>query len=115
MTAVADVKLVIETLIGRTLTNDQLNRIGDRLLEMGGYTAKMLPTGVIHTEFTFNLPQPVIADPLNPTAEEKAQYAKTLLAWVPREFVKAIARRETQSTFGNVITAAESAAADDIS
>lgn len=55
MAAVADATLIIETLLGRTLTAEQLGRIGDAYVLADPYNLGSY------------------ADPQNPTNEEKAQ------------------------------------------
>jgi hypothetical protein len=76
MTAVTDAKTVIETLIGRTLTNDQLGRIGARFKEADE-----------DEQFEIQMPGHlgVFADPDNPTNEEMAQlFLDTVLVFSKR-------------------------------
>lgn len=60
MTNITDAKLVIETLIGHTMTNEALTRIADAYLEADPHS--LIKNGSV-----------VLADPDNPTADEKAQ------------------------------------------
>jgi hypothetical protein len=65
MTAVADATTVIETLLGRTLTAQQLQSIGNRMVQADPYgIARRSPRGDDPGYF---------ADYDNPTNEEKAQ------------------------------------------
>jgi wyosine [tRNA(Phe)-imidazoG37] synthetase (radical SAM superfamily) len=84
MTAVADAKTVIETLIGRTLSNDQLQRIGQRY--------KRLDDGGVEIEIPSGLG--VYADPNNPTNEELAQTFLDFTLALSKEAVRSVAKIE---------------------
>ena len=77
MSNTTDAKLVIETLLGRTMTNEALTRVADAYLLADPHS--LVKDGTV-----------VLADPNNPTADEKAQLFLLTL------------KRSGQSVVGNV-------------
>ena len=95
MTAVTDATTVIETLLGRTLTAEQLIRIGDAFAVVDIYGLA-----------TF-------ADPENPTNEEKAQlFLDTNLKWGQQVVEQANRIIETDAVQSTIDTNVATAVAD---
>jgi hypothetical protein len=104
MSAATDIKLIAETLLGKTLTAAQLTRIADGFLSAGRHGIRMpLQIGV----------EPEIADRSNPTAEEKAEYCMAVLRWFPREVLRLNARYLANKTAQQQARDDEQAAAAD--
>ena len=101
MTAVTDFKLVVETILGHTVTNVGLIRIGNAY-------AIADPHSLVHNGDI------VYADPENPTNEEKAQLFLMTLKKSGQEVVKHVAAKAADDAAAAAKAAAEAAAADDM-
>lgn len=106
MTALTDAKSILETLIGRTLTADQLNRIGNAFVEQDPYDIGGWDDGG----------DPPI--PRQPTNEEVAQHLLDTLKQYGRSIVAGAAKRskttELEGTIDSEVQAAVDAALADI-
>ena len=100
MTAIADATAVANLLIGRTLTGPELNRIGDAYFAADPHS--LIRRGVV-----------VIADPENPTNEEKAQLFLDSMLHNARAILRHTAEQsETEAVDGQVSAAGDAAVND---
>lgn len=107
MTAVADATTVIETLIGRTLTAQQLQNIGNRMVLADPY-------GLARPGRGPNAQDPgYFADPENPTAEEKAQLILDSLNITLKQWNRRAAQEEARlAAVAGELAAGDTADAD---
>lgn len=100
MTAIADATTIFETIIGRTLSGPQLQRLGTAFFTQDPYQ------------------KGVYVDPENPTNEEKAQLVIDSMYTFTRRLVREEAgrtkRMELEVTIDAAIAAAEAAAEADV-
>ena len=86
MTAVADVKTILETFKGGTLTNEQITKFSQPFIDAD-------PTGLLMAVDENGDPT-YYADPLNPTNEELAGLAFAGMKWALKQF----GREQTYNT-----------------
>ena len=104
MTAIADATTVIETLIGRTLTAQQLSNIGNRFRQADPYSLAAPDDNGVSAYF---------ADPENPTNEEMAQLLLDTFKTYAKDVVRKMAETEqVTSNEGSVEAAGNTAVAD---
>ena len=101
MTAVTDAKLVIETLLGRTMTGAALTRVADAYMLADPHS--LVKTGVV-----------VLADPDNPTNEEKAELFLKTLKISGQQVVKYVAAKGADDSAQAAKEAAQAAAEADL-
>ena len=101
MSNITDAKLVIETVLGHSMTNDALIRVAD------AYWAAD-PHSLIHNGVV------VPADLDNPTNEEKSELFLKTLKKSGQEVVKHVAAKAADDAAAAAKAAAEAAAADDM-
>ena len=104
MTAIADAKTVVETLIGRTATTEELQRIAAAFVDARTYGVR-IPTVQ---------PDTVFVDSENPTNEEKAQLFLDAMKWFARQVVANAAEKTTRAQNDANVAAAKATAEADL-
>ena len=101
MSNITDAKLVIETILGRSMTAEALIRVADAYMAAD-------PHSLVHNGDI------VLADPENPTADEKAQLFLMTLKKSGQAVVRHVAAKAADDAAAAAKAAAEAAAADDM-